>query len=418
MPEKLFIGIPDIPSMPYRGRRNADAVLIDCHHAGVSGDMLLAALIDLGADQGKVRTEIKRCTQAAADVSMELAKVKRASIVCTKVDFRITDPSTEIDMADCFGRSSDPWIRRTSAKVLETLVSAESKVHGRRGMDHPHLHEVGRVDAVADIVGCLAAWRALGLDKAESYSTRVALGGGHVVFSHGTYPVPAPATLEILKDVPVVLGGDRELTTPTGAALLVNLVEHFLDRMDLVPIDVGWGAGSDQGGFLNATRVVRGLTPAPVGDLVDVLETSVDDVTPEALGFVTERLLKAGALDVGILPCVMKKGRPGHLIRVIATRNESDGLCDMLLAQTGSLGARINRDVERRKLRRAVRSVTVDLEGASFEAKLKVGMGRDGRVLSLKPEYSSVVEICRRTGLEFPKVHRAIMEAATKSNSL
>ena len=384
-------------------------VLIDCHHAGVSGDMLLAALLDLGADVEAVGREIERCTEGQGSVVMKVSRVKRASIACTKVDFEISGSKDEIDMDSCVKRAGDLWVRERAMKVLETLKGAESAVHGTGNSDHHHLHEVGRIDAIADIVGSLTAWRNLGFDKMEALSTRVALGGGSVVFSHGNFPVPTPATAEILKGVPVVLGGDRELTTPTGASLLVNLAGSFVDQIDLVAEKTGWGAGLDAGEFLNATRIIVGVRDSGEGDFVDVLETSTDDATPEALGHAAEELMEEGALDVSIIPSMMKKGRPGHLIRVISRPGDTERLCDALLSETGSLGARIHRGLERRKWLRKVETVRIQLGGKDLEARVKMAYGRDGALLNAKPEYSDVVRICRETGLGFPEVQRAIM---------
>jgi len=394
--------------------RRPDAVLIDSHHAGISGDMLLGALIDLGANQARVSKEIQRCTAGTATLRMTVGTVKRASIQCTRVEFQISKPRKHLDMRACFRRSSDPWIRDTALKVLDTLLAAESKVHGGEGVQHPHLHEVGQVDAVADIVGCLAAWRDLGLDKLEALSTRVALGGGTVVFSHGDYPAPAPATLEILRGVPVTMGGNRELTTPTGASLLVNLAQHFVDVADLCPLRIGWGAGSDVEGFLNATRVVLAAREGDVQDFIDLVETSVDDATPEALAYAAGRLMDEGALDVSILPSLMKKGRPGSLVRVVSPPEVTERICDILMSETGSLGTRIFRRIERRKLMRETRRVKVGLGGKVYKAQVKVGKTKEGKIVSIKPEYCDVAALCEQTGLEFPRVYRAILEAASR----
>ena len=385
-----------------------DTLLIDCHHAGISGDMLLGALIDLGADPDKVAEEIDRCTRDFGKVKMKVSKVQRASILCTKVDFEFEEKG-HVDMDECLEKASDPWVRDKALKVLHTLEEAEAKVHGSHG-HHPHLHEVGRLDAVADILGSLTAWRDLGLDEVRAVSTRVALGGGEVSFSHGRFPVPAPATLEILRGVPTSFGGDRELTTPTGAALLVNLAQEWVEEYGITPIRIGLGAGQDAGNFFNATRVVLGRAQSERGDFVDIIETNVDDVTGETLGHSVERLIKAGALDVSVVPVLMKKGRPGHLIRALAPAGRSDEILELLLAETGSLGARIYRAVERRKLERQIRNVEVLIDGRRYTARGKIGISPGGEVASAKPEYEDVAAISRETGMSFVKIHREILQ--------
>ncbi len=391
-----------------------DTVLIDCHHAGISGDMMLAALVDLGADRKRIVDEIARCTEGSGCIEMRVSKTKRASIACMKVDFQITGTGNRVDMGACIKKASDPWVRDRSLEVLSTLEKAEAKVHGRRKADHPHLHELGQLDAVADIVGCLTAWRDLCLESLDTISTRVALGGGKVVFSHGDFPIPAPATLEILRGKPVSIGGDRELTTPTGASLLVNLATSFTDSVSITPLRTGLGAGSDAGDFLNATRMVLGTCPGKGSDTVDVIETSVDDATPEALAHAMDRLMEEGALDVSIIPSIMKKGRPGSLVRVVSPQGDADRISEIVLRETGSLGARLQRGVERLKLDREVKSVSLRLGGKTHTVRMKVGIDRDGTVVSMKPEYSDVERICKLTGLEFPLVYRSILEASCK----
>jgi len=391
-------------------------ILVDCHHAGIAGDMLLGALLDLGADAGVISDEITSCTRDQGEVEMSVERVKRATIACTKVGFRISGSGHEIDMDSCVGKVKDPWVRERAMEVIKTLRSAESKVHGTEKMDHHHLHEVGRLDAIADIIGCLTAWKNLGFDEMEVLSTQVALGGGSVVFSHGDFPVPAPATLEILKGLPVTMGGERELTTPTGASLLVNLAGSFVGQLDITPVRTGWGAGMDAGDFLNATRLVVGKKRSQGRDIVDVLETSIDDATPETLGFAIQKLMDEGALDVSIMPSVMKKGRPGHLVRVISSPGDSERLCDILLRETGSLGARIQRGLERRKSRRMIETVRIKIGGMEHEARLKLAYGHGGELINAKPEYSDILRICRETGLGFPEVQRLVVgEIAGKS---
>ncbi len=387
---------------------DTNAVIIDCHHAGIAGNMLLGALLDMGAEEGKVRDEILRCTSQAGQVNMEVTPVRRASVSCLKVEFGFK-ASGHVHMEECLEKASDPWVRERAIKVFNTLQEAESSVHGKEHGHHPHLHEVGRLDAVADIVGCLTAWKDLGLDRVDGFSTSVAVGGGQVKFSHGSFPVPAPATLEILRGVPMIMGGERELATPTGASLLVNLVQEFNDSLAITPIKIGMGAGSDMEDFLNATRVMTGWVDENLGDRVDVIETSVDDVTPEHLAYCSQKLMTEGALDVSIIPSSMKKGRLGNLVKVISVPGKTGALCDLLLEETGSLGARVHRDVERRKLEREILDVETELGGRKWEIRVKIGRGRGGQILSAKPEYDDVAAICEETGLSPFQVSRAIL---------
>jgi uncharacterized protein (DUF111 family) len=177
----------------------------------------------------------------------------------------------------------------------------------------------------------------------------------------------------------------------------------------MVPERTGWGAGQDAGEFLNATRIVVGRLNPESRDVVDVLETNIDDATPETLGYSAEKLMSEGALDVSITPSIMKKGRPGQLVRVISRPGDSDRLCDILLRETGSLGARIQRGVERRKSRRKVEKISFDLANGTHEVRVKMAFGQNGEIINAKPEYSDVLRICEETGIAFTEVYRRIM---------
>ena len=231
-------------------------------------------------------------------------------------------------------------------------------------LDKIHFHEVGAADAVADIMGASYAFHELGFAQEKVYGLPPALGGGRIKSKHGNLSVPAPATLEILKNVPAIGGPvDHELTTPTGAALLVNMVNEFVEFYPMITNQkVAYGAGKLDLEFPNVLRISTGSSPIPT-DKISILETNLDDVTGEILGHTVDRLMEEGALDVTIIPTIAKKNRPGHLLRVITKSNMSHVLSEIIIRETGTLGVRTIPYVHRNIVKREIIPVKVDFNG-------------------------------------------------------
>lgn len=272
-----------------------------------------------------------------------------------------------------------------------------------------HFHEVGAVDAIVDIVGACIAIEMLGVD--ELVASPVNVGSGRVTAAHGSLPVPAPATAELLRGIPVYSSGiEAELTTPTGAAIVSTLVTSFGPLPPMKIDHIGYGAGGrDFPGHPNLLRLFLGdRTPSPesqvsiTGDEVVVLETSIDDMSPEIYGYLVERALEAGALDISCTAVQMKKNRPGLDIRVLARPDQAEALADLMFAETTTLGLRIS-TAERRVLDREV--VSVETEYGPI--RVKVGR-RNGKVLNVAPEF----EDCRLLAAERDVPLKEIMNAA------
>jgi len=385
-------------------------VLLFDPFSGASGDMIMGSLIDLGADVGAVREAVE-----SVGCTLEVARETRGHIAAARArvisDRRYHDLDEAIIILQ--GSSLAEDAKKGALRALDILASAEGRVHGVL-KEQAHFHEIGALDALADIAGSLAALHSLGVEKV--FSLPLSAGGGYVSTAHGKLPVPAPAALEILRSFHIPWRGgpeERELLTPTGAAILAAAVDEFVLESPLLRADaVGYGAGKNDHSLPNVLRSVRGEMTAPHGhDRVMLLETNVDDVTGEVLGHLIELLMDAGALDVSILPAVMKKGRSGNLIRIIAGRDRSEALAAIVMRETGSLGLRIFPAMHRIVAERESVMVDVEIAGSVFPVRVKVSR-LNGTILNLKPEYEDCRTIAEQTRLPLREVMRVCENAA------
>jgi hypothetical protein len=303
-----------------------------------------------------------------------------------------------------------------ATNVIDTLIKAEADLHGE-SVDEVHLHEAGSADTIADIVGTVVALEDLNLSRdTVVYSTPVAVGGGLLTFSHGTVSTPAPATLEILrsKAFPMIGGPvESELATPTGVSLLVNMAHNVSSLYPpMKPVKIGYGAGAaDYAETPNVLRMVIGepFEYALANDEVHVLETNLDDVSGEVIGYAVERLLEEGAKDVSVIPMFTKKNRPGHIVKIISDKKDVKHLARILVDETGTLGVR-EYSCGRHILLREVSSVSVRINEKSEPVRVKIARDLDGKVVQVKPEYDDIEKLAKNTGTSF----RDIMEIVTR----
>lgn len=404
--------------------------VIDCQVAGVSGDMILGALLDLGADSTRVVEAMKSVgdyLKECRDVEVTVRDVIRRGFRAKKVDVRADEAGEMMGMdlieatlkcIDSLGLSVEA--KRFASNVINTLVSVEAKIHGR-SVGEVHLHEAGSIDTPAEIVGAAVALDDLNLFReTKIYSTPVAVGGGTFRFSHGTVSSPAPATLEILrsKGFPMIGGViESELATPTGASLLVNLV-HEATRFypPLRPKAVGYGAGAkDFAEFPNVLRILVG-EPLEYGLLMDriyVLETNLDDVSGELVGYAINRLLDEGARDVSVIPIFTKKNRPGQIIKVITDEARVERLSRVLIEETGTLGVRMY-PCERRILHRESIPIKISIGGVEESVKVKVAEDSKGEIVQIKPEYDDAERVAAKTGKPLRKIMDLVKSEAEK----
>jgi uncharacterized protein (TIGR00299 family) protein len=294
-------------------------------------------------------------------------------------------------------------VRERAASIFRRLGEAEAKIHGVP-VEAVRFHEVGAVDSIIDVAGSVLGLHLLEIE--EVWCAPATVGSGWVRGAHGEIPLPAPATLELLRGFPLRQRDcGFELTTPTGAAISTTLARGFGPMPPLVVGSVGYGAGDDRPGPVpNVLRLVIGeRTPGPIGtgtDRVIVLETDVDDMSPQWIGYLVDRLLEAGALDVTVTPVQMKKGRPGHTIRVLAGPGKDLDIADILFAETTTLGIRRN-EVDRLILDRTIETVSTRWG----EVRIKVGR-RGGRIVGAAPEYEDLRRLAAAARVPLKEVHR------------
>ena len=395
---------------------------LDCF-AGISGDMFLGALLDLGASEDALRGELAKLNLKEYQISSR--RVIKQNISATKFDVVVMEDSalhrsaattrhehrgySEIaKMIEESGLSTR--VKERALKVFRRIGEAEAKIHGIP-LEKVHFHEIGAVDSIVDIVGACIAVEALGVDEVHASPPR--LGSGFVETAHGKFPVPAPATLELLKGIPVQSSNEPvELVTPTGAALLAEFCSKFGPMPAMTIEKIGYGAGArDLDKAPNVLRAVLGevsaaASTAEEADAVSVIETNIDDMNPQLFGDVMERLLAAGALDVFLTPVQMKKNRPGTLLNVLCERNGVDRLAELLLTHTTSFGVRIH-EAQRRKLAREI--VTVKTKFGEVEVKL----GRlGGKIVARSPEFESCKQAAAKAGVAVKEVYDEVFRCS------
>ncbi len=379
--------------------------------AGVAGDMLLGALVDAGADLAQIQAGVDAVVPGA--VRLVARGVLRAGQSGTKVDVEVlTDDLPHRHWREIRAMVLDAGLpERTRERVLATfgrLADAEALVHGTSPED-VHFHEVGALDSIADVVGVCVALELL--DVATLSAGPVALGSGRIRTAHGDIGVPVPAVVQLSTGKRVLAGGRGELATPTGMALLVALSERDEDLPPMVVDTAGAGAGTrDLPDRPNLTRVLLGSPSAAAqedaGDRVCVLEANVDDLDPRLWPGVLDRLLAGGALDAWLVPVLAKKGRPAHVLTVLAHPHRVPALRDVVFAETSTLGVR-SADWSRTALPRG----WVDVSVGGSSVPVKVGH-RDGRVVRATPEFDAVEALARHSGRPVADVLAASAAAA------
>jgi uncharacterized protein (TIGR00299 family) protein len=405
---------------------------LDCF-AGISGDMFLGALLDSGVPLTVLQDAVEAL---GLNASLQVEAVNRSGISCTKVNVLEGDHLAEdaaIVLAQpahdhphrqphAHGRSltvirsliqatplSDP-VRALAIRIFELLGASEARIHNVP-LDEIRFHEVGAVDAIVDIVAACAGIHHLGIGAWHSSSLNV--GGGTVVCSHGTFPVPAPATADLLRGMPTYSAHlQKELVTPTGAALLRALNPSFGPQPAMIVERIGYGAGSrNPKDFPNVLRLSIGESTGATAktdaetETVTVLETALDDLSPQLLAQVAETALAQGALDVMLTSILMKKGRPGTLLTVLCAPEKSAAMQQLILRETSTLGIRIRQD-QRTCLARS--HVSVDTPYGTIRVKLGL---LDGEVLNAAPEFEDCRAAAKQHSVPLKLVHQAAIAA-------
>ncbi|MBI5665798.1 MAG: nickel pincer cofactor biosynthesis protein LarC [Nitrospirae bacterium] len=400
----------------------------DCF-SGISGDMTLGALVDAGVPLLKLKHELARLPVKGYRLTSR--EVKKAGMRATKVDLILNDPSkSPLSKGGLKGRHASGarrWkdiekiidgstlsesIKQKGLLIFKRLFEAEARVHGGR-FDEVHLHELGAVDCIVDIFGSLIGLDILGIDTI--YSSSVNVGSGSIRSEHGLLPVPAPASVELLKGVPVYSSGVKfELTTPTGAALISSLSAGFGPMPNIQIVKAGVGAGDRD--FKDQPNILRmfigekaekksqgsGVRSQKSEDPITVIETNIDDMNPQVYEYVMEKLFKAGALDVFLTQIIMKKGRPGIKLSVLCNEDKKGPLSEIILKETTSIGLRFY-TAERKTLQREI--VSIDTKHGKVRVK-KSRLGKE--IQKASPEYEDCRKIAKKFNIPLLEVLKAV----------
>jgi len=404
-----------------------DMVLfIDCQIAGISGDMILSSLVDIGANKSKIIDGVKdsaNLLQGSTIKKLDFVKVQTKGKSATQLVLEIDEDTHErkgTEIKNCILSSCEKLGLSNSAKEfaensINTLINAESNVHGEPESS-VHFHEASSIDTVVDVIGTAIALDDLNLFEEEISCSHVAIGGGTVSFSHGITSNPAYAITEIFKNSNIVVRGGpvtEELTTPTGASILVNLAsscnEFFVD----MSIDsVGYGAGTKEfDGFANVLKIIHGKSNETLDkDSVKILETNLDDVSGEVVANTIEKLMENGAKDVTVTQAITKKGRPTQLISIICNSQNVNSLLNILIDETKTLGVRI-RTSERFVVPRKILESDVTLENQKFTVHYKISDSDH-----FKLEFEDVKSISNLLNISFNKTEELLKEQIKKKN--
>ncbi|MGB6529955.1 MAG: nickel pincer cofactor biosynthesis protein LarC [Candidatus Nitrosopolaris sp.] len=394
----------------------AKIAIVDSQNSGISGDMLLASLVGAGANEAKVIDAIFACQNF-----LNGSKIKRASFFKT-ISHGFSATALRLDYTDnrrhrrgmemyrSLGVCCDSLDLGQRAKVfalecLRTVIVAEAFIHGEE-INHVNLEETSSVDTFADLIGCATALQDLKLFESRILSTKVAIGGGIASFSHGNVPNPTNAILEIFKGKHFILCGGQvaeELTTPTGAALLVNLASETISHYPtFTPLNIGYGAGQKIFDDLpNVLRFIIGdqsMVSEAYTETSYLIESAVDDISGEIIGNLIEQLSAGPVKDIIAIPGIAKKNRPTHLIRIICDHANLNDVLTILFRETGTMGARFQ-EIRRFILPRSIVTIPVNICGYDFNVRVKIARGLNAEALSIKPEFDDVKVIASTTAI-------------------
>jgi hypothetical protein len=383
--------------------------------SGISGDMCLGLLVDLGVDPEQLEADLR--TLPLSGWQLAVRPEQRHGLGGTRVEVTVTEAQPHRTWRDIDALLADspllPAVRKRARAIFRRLAEAEGRVH-RVAAENVHFHEIGAVDALIDIVGTAAGLQRLAIG--ELVCAPLPLSSGLTRGSHGPLPLPAPATLELLRDAPVrSAGSDRELVTPTGAAIATE-VARFAPLPEMTVMRVGYGVGgwelADRPNLLRGILGHAGAAHGLLHDQVTVIETHIDDSLPEVLGTLLERLFVAGALDVAFTPRQMKKNRPGVALTVVAPPHLAGHLAQLVLRESSAIGVRLY-ETRRLKLRREAHTVMTPLGPA--EVKL---LFEGDTLLRVAPEHAVCAALAGSSGRPLAEVYRLVTAAAARQYGL
>ncbi|HEY0457952.1 MAG TPA: nickel pincer cofactor biosynthesis protein LarC [Pyrinomonadaceae bacterium] len=397
----------------------------DCF-AGASGNMILGALVALGVDENELIEQIRLLD--VSDFEIEFTKKDKSGISAIHAGVKVPHESAHrhlhtIEKIINDSRLSDS-VKKRAVEIFTNLAEAEAKIHGI-DIEKVHFHEVGALDAIIDVVGACIGFEILGIEK--FVGSKIHVGSGFAKMAHGKFPIPPPAVAELLKNAPIYSTEiEGELITPTGAAIIATVCDEFGQIPEMTIEKTAYGAGTrEYKGFPNALRLILGesFNAEPQGseDAEDlftdtrrlktedrnllIMETNLDDVSPEILGFVMEKAFDSGALDCWFTPIQMKKNRPATLLSILCRKEDKDKFIALLVRETPTLGVRIA-EVERICLSREISKINTKFG----EVPVKIARFR-GEIVNIKPEFETLKEIAKRENLPLREVEAEIQKS-------
>ncbi len=384
----------------------------DCF-AGASGNMILGALLAAGVDRVRLSDELKKLNIAGFE--LEITEVDRSGISATHVNVKVPHEHVHRHLSDIekiitFSDVADR-VKARSIAIFKRLAEAEAKVHGI-DIQKVHFHEVGAMDAIVDVVGSCLGFELLGIDQFAC--SKIHVGSGFVEMAHGKFPVPPPAVAELLTQVPVYSTElEGELMTPTGAAIISTLCNSYGHIPEMIVESTGYGAGTRKyDRFPNVLRVMVGESdslsrePSEHRAVLSIIETNIDDISPQVLGFVMERAFETGALDCWFTPIQMKKNRPATMVSILCDTKQEQVFSELLYRETSTIGVRICR-AERECLSRE----TVRISTKYGEIDVKIA-SLSGKAINVMPEYDQVRQAAITHDVPLRAVHETVLSAA------
>ena len=378
-------------------------IYFDCF-SGISGDMIIGALLALGLDFNHLKKELGKLN--LKKYKIEAKKIVKNGITATKFDVienhkhypeerSISEINNIIDDSRL-----DNKTKNTIKKIFLRIAAAEAKIHNKP-IDKIHFHEIGAIDTIIDIAGAVIGFKKLGIEKI--YCSKLNVGTGFVEFSHGKWPVPATATAEILKNVPIYHNNiETELVTPTGAAIITTFADKFGGMPSMKVEKIGYGAGAKELEQPNVLRVFLGEIENNGNESINVIETNIDNMNPEIYPYVIERLMENGALDAYLTSIIMKKGRPAVKLTILAEQKETDKLCSIIFDETTTLGVRIF-PAQRKKLEREIK--TIKTKYGNVRVKISK---LNNKIQNVTPEYEDCVKIAKKHKIPLKKVYEEV----------
>jgi len=385
----------------------------DCF-SGISGDMTVGALLDAGLKIEILEKELKKL--GLSGYQLEVNKVTKKGISATQFKVKIKEEGVERrfkDILDILEKSKlDEEIKKETKKIFFNIAQAESKIH-QKDIDKIHFHEIGGLDSIIDITSAVIGIKTLGIE--EIYSSALPVGKGFVKCAHGVIPVPAPATLELLKNIPTYSGGiESEMITPTGAAIIGTLAKSFGKRPLMKIEKIGYGAGEKEFTIPNLLRVSIGekmlkdenIKDGYVSDEAVLIETNIDDMNPEFYDYIMEKLFSKGALDVFLTPIQMKKNRPAHMLSIIVYEQNLKEILEVLFSESTTLGVRIK---EIKRLRLAQQNFIAETKYGKI--RVKVGIFK-GEIKNIAPEYEDCKKMAKQHQVPLKEVYEEAKKVA------